>query len=355
MVIVPESGGSQVIDSNASHRWFVFGCSVPGASHKRAGKPNQDYHLIETHGSGQSVVVAVADGHGSRKSFRSDRGSKFAAEVAVELLRCYIPSPLNNTGSTYNIQKDTEVDLPQRIVRLWQQRVDEDLAGEKLSEIELSPLLETERAKIRDDSRAAYGTTLIAALLLPDCAVYLQLGDGDVLVVNASDTEAFRPLPADGRSFANETASLASPAPVQSAKRPNGGNAAWADFRVRIVPITVESPALVLLTTDGYVNAFVNDAAFQKAATDILAIGRSEGWEFVQRNLPGWLEEASRHGSGDDVTVVVVARCPEVVGGKPGAFSPLATGEEQGPKEIAQPIAEPDQPGTPETPPPEKI
>ncbi len=74
-------------------------------------------------------------------------------------------------------------------------------------------------------------------------------------------------------------------------------------------------PALVLITTDGYVNAFTSNAGFLKAATDILALGRSEGWDYVEKHLSQWLEEASMQGSGDDVTVALLVP-KNLVGGK---------------------------------------
>jgi hypothetical protein len=75
-----------------------------------------------------------------------------------------------------------------------------------------------------------------------------------------------------------------------------------------VVPYIGDPPALVLLTTDGYSNAFVNDDAFRKVATDILQMCQTEGWGFLQEQLPIWLEEASRIGSGDDVTAVLLIR-----------------------------------------------
>jgi hypothetical protein len=144
--------------------------------------------------------------------------------------------------------------------------------------------------------------------MLPECAIYIQLGDGDVLIVSDDAAESSRPLPPDQQSFANETASLASAGPMVGSKRPGGPRGPCADFRVRVIPTVSDRPALVLLTTDGYANAFVTDAGFRQAAIDFLSLGQSEGWEFVRTQLPGWLNEASREGSGDDVTVILLVR-----------------------------------------------
>lgn len=67
--------------------WYVVSASVQGAAHKRAGKPNQDAVLDRRADDAWEIVVAaVADGHGSSKSFRSAIGSKLAVESATEHL-----------------------------------------------------------------------------------------------------------------------------------------------------------------------------------------------------------------------------------------------------------------------------
>lgn len=313
--------------------WRAERWAEVGASHKRAGKGSQDYGAVESCHGGRALVAAVADGHGSRKCFRSDRGARFAVEAAVEQLKAYIEPGMSGVELTSTVRRDVEVDLPQRIVRRWQQRVDEDLATPP-GEAELATLSEAERSSVRANPRIAYGTTLVAALLLPKCAVYLQLGDGDVLVVGEADTEPARPLRGDGRAFANETASLSSPGPTSGGKRPAGGDGPWAEFRVRVV--STDPPALVLLTTDGYPNAFVNDAAFRLVATDLLTMIRAEGWEFVRGQMQGWLEEASRQGSGDDVTVAVAVRADLV--GRPSPETGRADTVTDGPPQPDHPV-----------------
>jgi len=51
--------------------WDIISKSVRGASHIRTGLPNQDfirYHKIDN----SSVIFVLADGHGSKRSFRSE-------------------------------------------------------------------------------------------------------------------------------------------------------------------------------------------------------------------------------------------------------------------------------------------
>src|ERR687894_1561181 len=74
-------------DTQGRTEWRVIGETVPGASHLRAGIPNQDALLqVRESGRGLPLVVSASDGHGSDKCFRSDRGSRFAVREAAQLV-----------------------------------------------------------------------------------------------------------------------------------------------------------------------------------------------------------------------------------------------------------------------------
>ena len=126
-----------------------------------------------------------------------------------------------------------------------------------------------------------------------DLVLLLQCGDGDVLAV-AGDGTVARPLPADTRSFGNETASLCLPE-------------AWTEFRSRLLDAG-ELPALLLLATDGYANWYADDEEFLQVARDLLRVVTEDGEEAVAAALPAWLAETSEGGSGDDITVGLLVR-----------------------------------------------
>ena len=79
-------------------------------------------------------------------------------------------------------------------------------------------------------------------------------------------------------------------------------------MRVKFQALAGAPPALILAATDGYANSFRNEASFQQVARDLWAMVRDERLEPVQSNLENWLNEASRQGSGDDITVGVLCR-----------------------------------------------
>ena len=67
--------------------WKILSESVPGSSHRRSGKPCQDYCLAAELALGQetALVMLCADGSGSAK--HGENGSRVACESLLELIR----------------------------------------------------------------------------------------------------------------------------------------------------------------------------------------------------------------------------------------------------------------------------
>jgi serine/threonine protein phosphatase PrpC len=294
-------------------QWRVTGASVRGASHVRTNAPNQDairwVSLSDEAGRVTlPLVVALSDGHGSAKSFRSHIGASLAVEAA--------------TVATHGLFGATDVDsltwqerLPQSIVAAWRAAVKSHLSEHPLSNDEWAQLGEKEnahaRASIETNPHLAYGATLLLVAVTHDAILCAQLGDGDILLVSDLG-EVRRPSwPKDERLFANETTSLCM-------------DDAWREMKVDVAPIShlflpsgetptgerehTSMPALILLATDGYTNSFADDEGFLKVGSDILEMIRTDGLDSVSANLAAWLDEASQHGSGDDITVGIVCR-----------------------------------------------
>ena len=304
-------------EQNVKRVWRVIGESVPGATHLRAGIPNQDaiLQLRET-GTGAPLVVSVSDGHGSDKCFRSDRGSRFAVNTATQLLREFINRARHRALS--EIEDEARRVLPQEFVKRWREAVEADLARNPLKAEELETLEKNDGARARklveENTSLAYGATSLTVAVDETFILYLQLGDGEILTVS-DEGEVRRPLPDDERLFANETTSLCS-------------DGAGEDFRIQLHSLAEQPPpALILLSTDGYVNSFSDEAGFLKVGSDLLSMLRSDGYDSVNESLRGWLEEATRMGSGDDTTVAIICRMdalrqpPAASRGEPAATS----------------------------------
>ena len=275
-------------------QWLVFGESVQGAAHVRSGKPGQDAICWTGPPEGYaSVVLAVADGHGSAKAFRSATGATFAVRSAAQDVRSFLEAQveLSNLSAIKRIATEG---LPQEIVKRWTESVEQELAAKPLTALELQALEDKDREAVERNPLLAYGSTVLAVAVTKQFVLYLQLGDGDIVHVS-EEGEPTRPMPKDDRLFANETTSLCAPR-------------AWKDFRVQFQVIAERQPALIMLATDGYINSYQNEEGFLKVGADILQMIREEGAEKIKQELPGWLTQVSEKGSGDDITLGLVVR-----------------------------------------------
>ncbi len=288
------------MEDSKQTEWRVIGETVPGASHLRADIPNQDSILyIRESSRSLPILLSVGDGHGSPKCFRSDYGSQFAVKKSAQIVGeflderrgCFDLAEIETQGKDY---------LPKEFVKKWRKTVEYHLKNNPFTEEEFKKLEEKSgvgaRKLIEENPFLAYGTTSLTVAIEEDFVLYLQLGDGDILNVSEMG-EVTKPLPEDARLLANETTSMCLP------KAEN-------DFRFFVQKISGEqSPAMVLLSTDGYLNSFSDEAGFFQAGTDILNMLAAEnGFDAVNENLKAWLEEATQMGSGDDCTVGIIYR-----------------------------------------------
>jgi hypothetical protein len=235
----------------------------------------------------------VADGHGSPKSFRSATGARFAVEVSQALAAELLTAPGERLELSW-VKDRLEQDAPRRIVRDWRARVKEDLARSPFRDEEFAAVRERDGQKgqeaVVSDPYLAYGSTLVTAVATPTFMAFWQIGDGDVLTVSASG--AGRPLAGDDRLIANETTSLCSAE-------------AWRLFRVAVFG----TPApLIMVSTDGFANSFMDDQGFFRFGSDILRMMAAEGVEAVDGRLSGWLDEMTQAGSGDDISLAIACR-----------------------------------------------
>jgi serine/threonine protein phosphatase PrpC len=290
--------------------WSLVGQSIRGVQHAAHGLPNQDAirYLIreETRGSRGLIILAVADGHGSRSSYASDIGSRLAVESACEI--CADISRYDFYRKNTFLDKKIKSEICRDIVRRWIEKVYHEI-GSKGQEAGASPSPQGgEQAvpqegmrdispHLPDPNLVPYGTTILVAVITDRGLLFLQLGDGDILMVT-SGGEVIRPIAADERLMANETTSLCLPG-------------ARDEFRVRYVSAATGIPAFILVSTDGYSNSFVDETAFLKVGRDILDIlaensdAVQERLEFIGTEMNRWLSRASEC-SGDDVTLGII-------------------------------------------------
>ncbi len=286
-------------DKESESMWRVIGESVRGAAHVRTGLPNQDaIGWTPESGIGLPLILTISDGHGSASYFRSDVGARLAVNAAVEVIRDF----LENLASSLDLtaaKRWSKEKLPREIVQRWRNKVADHISAAPLIEKDLHQLEEEKGTKARRQVTLtpvrAYGATLLAVAVTESFILYLQLGDGDIVLVSEAMDVSHAPLPADERLLANETTSLCL-------------RNAWRDFRTYFQVITASPPALILVSTDGYGNSFRDEEGFLKAGFDFLERIRSNGPDEVSGNLERWLSMTTERGSGDDITVGLLYR-----------------------------------------------
>ncbi|MBP5362791.1 MAG: protein phosphatase 2C domain-containing protein [Ruminococcus sp.] len=180
-----------------------FSHSVMGASHEKTGLVCQDssaYKVCDDY-----AVCVVADGHGSKKHFRSNLGSKFAVEATISTIdRFYTDKesfeeclPKNHKMIIKNIQK--------QIISDWNALVEKHIKNNPVTEEEKSKFTEEEFEAIPPESY--YGTTLIVGVAGKNFTFGVQIGDG-TLVAIFDDGKAVMPMEYNEAAPANVTASM---------------------------------------------------------------------------------------------------------------------------------------------------
>lgn len=284
----------------ADLNWNVMTHSVCGAVHERRGLPNQDHvdSEIVPFKNGNAWIIAVSDGHGSAKYFRSHIGAKLATTAALEVLKQILAYHATKESSPSQIKRTVEVDLPKGIIYKWEEEVTKHLRENPIHEDEWTRLEEAEgnaaRRRLQNSVTIPYGATLLAVAVTREFIIYLQLGDGDIVEVYPEDIVQY-PISEGQRLVADETYSLCSPKPKDH-------------FHVRFQTLIDVHPTLIFVATDGYSKSYPGKHEFQRVVTDYSEVLFSEGKEVVVTHLPMWLSEVSSSGSGDDVTVAILFR-----------------------------------------------
>jgi hypothetical protein len=277
--------------------WNIVGASIRGVSHERSGLANQDaIKYSPENGIGPHLVLAVADGHGSSKCFRSDVGASLAVSAALEVVSPLVTKELKEV-SLSTIKHLIENKLALDIVKTWRLAVEQHIRDYPLQDGLTSdkPMENISLARPSSDNLfRIYGTTLLVVGISDSFVFYFQIGDGDIITVSPNGIVE-RPLPRDSRLMGNETTSLCLPE-------------AWNEARVKFCSLSSGFPALILVSTDGYSNSFPNEEEFLKVGTDIFELIRLNGLDTVGKNLNLWLKEASQVASGDDITLGLTYR-----------------------------------------------
>lgn len=259
----------------------VFGESVVGASHVIQKAKCQDAIRLTT--IDDCEIIAVADGHGSKSCPYSSSGSLMAVNTFTYLMKRLYASYKDDLSALHTyFNRDGKIKVAQAIDQEWKRRVRKAFSRTK----ETVPLTEDGSKDLKAIYKM-YGTTLLGLFIAPTFAFVFQLGDGDVMLVNETSIE---PLVSREKILGVETHSLSK-------------EHSWEAAHTEVFHLeSVSLPTMIMLSTDGMANSYVNDAEFEKTCRDYYDLIVEHGPEAIAENLQQWLKETTEHGCGDDIT-----------------------------------------------------
>ena len=157
---------------------------VKGAAHQRNGLPCQDSKkIVEI--SEDVVIIAVADGHGSEKCPRSDRGAMIAVNVFCEVIKNYLQSYEQDRSLITFLNREGDMRFAQDICEEWQARVKQSYYKNKAEGV-----LDEDGNIKWPAVYSLYGTTLLGVLITETFVFSFQIGDGDINVVTENNVSA---------------------------------------------------------------------------------------------------------------------------------------------------------------------
>lgn len=311
---------------------IVFNSTHKGASHYKSGKPCQDYSISHKADDGSLYVAIVCDGHGGDSYVRSDRGSRLAAEITLEVVKEFVANaeaslfigkkgevtarpedddPMFGSSSYKKLrniigdltesqqqerdqfelfyrqvkdiheQDKTFTDLFACIYNKWLAAIKQDMQDDPLTDSEKSSLGKLSFTK-------AYGSTLIAFVRTPIYWFAFHIGDGKCLACDRN-FDWREPIPWDYKCFLNITTSLCNSNPMPAFRYSFDG--------------TGRFPAAVVLGSDGLDDSWVTMQNLENFYSKILSLFLELGYADTMKELDEYLPRLSEKGSRDDMSV----------------------------------------------------
>ena len=293
----------------------IIGESIQGYTHIQRNLECQDRKLYRELEDG-SLVLSVADGHGSRSCPYSGTGAELAVNTFCELIE-ELHSGFQNAGDLLSdyLNHQGSLKFAQTVERDWKEAVQTYHLKVGLP----MPMTQTGEEDLNALYRL-YGTTLLGLLIAPTFVFAFQIGDGDIIY---ADDEGVQPVVVADKLLGVESHSLCSREAWKKAVSTVRFQP-WEQhyFEETYGPDTAAStvhfqsweqhlPCAFLLSTDGLSNSYADDEAFRQTCAQYFEALKTYGPDAVEENLPEWLSETSRLGCGDDTTLLMAYLAPD--------------------------------------------
>jgi serine/threonine protein phosphatase PrpC len=255
-------------------------------------------------------MAVVCDGHGGERYFRSDIGSKFAAEATEETISFFVENvgdslfkdkPFTAVGpaSTVSDARDlSKVDTAFRqlfssIIYRWNEKIKHHAQTVELTDWEKKhvPQKYLDEFAEGDSLEKQYGCTLMVYVQTPDYWFAFHIGDGKCLSFQESPIWS-EPIPWDEKCFLNKTTSLCDTSAIEEFRYCYQGDGHF--------------PTAIILGSDGLDDSMGETSNLANFYIQILKMLANEGQEATEASLKETLPQLSKIGSKDDMSVACV-------------------------------------------------
>ncbi len=258
--------------------------TVIGASHVSAGTVCQDWSAIKV--TDNYCIAVVADGHGSKKHFRSDIGSKAAVHAVCDTIDNLCSNMQLFESAFIKNPSDTIKKIQKKVILCWNDIVNNYHAAVPVKPEETVRLTEEEYNELKLES--IYGSTLIAVFMTTHFCFGIQLGDGSMVLVN-NDGSTEMPIEDDESCPANLTASLCNSNAMEMFN---------SFYRIG------NNPIAMLVSTDGLYTSFGSKKSFEEY--NHIIVSQLDNMERSENMIENNLKKRTHHGSQDDISLALV-------------------------------------------------
>jgi serine/threonine protein phosphatase PrpC len=285
------------------HDYVIGGATEKGITHVKKNMPNQDAYRLFTHEN--YIILTVADGHGSHIHFRSAIGSKLAVDATIKHLSKYAEKDSKtfhvdeletlkkdiyqewiSTCKEYTSNYPIEISIHSKETHIIKETKHTEKTSEYVTTIDDRTIILTEKEAtyILAHPLTAYGSTLIATLVINEGTIILKLGDGDLRLV--FDGHPFHILEDEPEMYGNQTYSLSS-------------TDALEHFQIAYINM---HPDLIYMSTDGVINSYADDKDYHLLGLELLKSYVYQQDTFDE-DLKQLMQRFANDGSGDDCTI----------------------------------------------------
>ncbi|MCH5225134.1 MAG: protein phosphatase 2C domain-containing protein [Muribaculaceae bacterium] len=287
-------------------------CQCQGYSHIETGKPCQDNSFSEVNPNGIAFAI-ISDGHGGKRYFRSEVGSKFITGIARDKMMAFISNfgDANLKGTPFTQRKSIKTQIEDKdfdkqgkidkafrqlfgsIIYEWNRKVEQHAAN--------NPLTDKERRELEADwikdfenkekLEKVYGCTLIATAFTPSYWFAFQIGDGKCFTVDEKG-QWIEPIPWDDRCFLNKTTSICDTDALNEFRYCYAGDGT--------IPVSI------FLASDGLDDSFGSEENQENFYVQILKSLIKTGKFKTLKDIEEALPELSKKGSKDDMSIAML-------------------------------------------------